>query len=76
MNPFIKALQDYYTAQISESIATLSVYLNSSVGVGDHGDIFGEIKKQLDILDSANSKLETIEKFISVRNPEKTTDAN
>ena len=67
MNPFIKALQDYYVAQISESVATLNVYLNGSVGIGEHSDIFAEIKKHVDVLDSADSKLATLEKYINVR---------
>ena len=50
MNPFIKALQDYYTAQISEAVATLNVYLNTSVGIGEHSDLLGELKKYVDIL--------------------------
>ena len=67
MNPFVKALQDYYTAQISEAIATLNVYLNTSVGIGEHSDILGELKKHIDMLESADGKLAILEKYINVR---------
>lgn len=67
MNPFIKALQDHYLAQISEAVATLNLYLNTSVGIGEHSDILAELKKYVDLLDSASSKLSTLEKYISVR---------
>jgi hypothetical protein len=67
MNPFIKALQDHYTAQISESIATLNVYLTTSVGVGDHSNIFDSILQLVDKVDSADSKLTTLEKYINAR---------
>ncbi len=67
MNPFVKALQDYYTAQISEAIATLNVYLNTSVGIGEHSDILSELKKYVDILESADGKLAVLEKYINVR---------
>lgn len=67
MNPFIKALQDHYLAQISEAVATLNLYLNTSVGIGEHSDILTELKKYVDLLDSASSKLSTLEKYISVR---------
>ena len=69
MNPFVKALQDYYTAQISEAIATLNVYLNTSVGIGEHSDILSELKKYVDILESADGKLAVLEKYINVRPP-------
>lgn len=71
MNPWIKALQDSYAAEISKAIATLNVYLNTSVGIGDHSDIFTEIQKQIDLLDSADSKLATLNKYINVTEPDK-----
>ncbi len=67
MNPFVKALQDYYTAQISEAVATLNVYLNTSVGIGEHSDILAELKKYVDLLESADGKLAVLEKYINVR---------
>ena len=67
MNPFIKALQDYYTAQISEAVATLNVYLNTSVGIGEHSDILAELRKYVDLLESADGKLAILEKYINVR---------
>lgn len=77
MNPFIKALQDHYTAKISESVATLNVYLNSSVGIGEHSDLFAEILKYVEILDGAESKLATLNKYISTESKaEETKKAN
>ena len=65
MNLFVKALHDHYVAEISEAVATLNVYLNNSVGVGEHPDILAEIKKYVDILDGADSKLATLNKYIT-----------
>lgn len=65
MNLFVKALQDHYNSKISEAVATLNVYLNSSVGIGEHPDILTEIKKYIDILDDADGKLATLSKYIS-----------
>ena len=65
MNLFVKALHDHYVAEIIEAVATLNVYLNNSVGVGEHPDILTEIKKYVDILDSADSKLATLNKYIN-----------
>ena len=65
MNLFVKALHDHYVAEISEAVATLNVYLKNSVCVGEHPDILTEIKKYVDILDSADSKLATLNKYIN-----------
>jgi len=65
MNLFVKALHDHYVAEISEAVATLNVYLNNRVGVGEHPDLLAEIKKYVDILDGADSKLATLNKYIN-----------
>lgn len=72
MNLFVKALQDHYASKISEAVATLNIYLNNSVGVGEHPDLFAEILKYVDLLDSADSKLNTLQKYISVNDQNKT----
>lgn len=78
MNLFVKALHDHYTAQISEAVATLNVYLNSSVGVGEHPDLLAEIKRYVDLLDDADGKLETLNKYMndasSVKTEQKTEE--
>jgi hypothetical protein len=65
MNLFVKALQDHYVAQISEAVATLNLYLNNSVGIGEHSDLLAEVKKYVEILDSADSKLNTLNKYLN-----------
>lgn len=69
MNLLLKALNDHYAAQISEAVATLSIYLNSSVGIGEHSDILAELKKYVDLLDDADSKLATLNKYINKQTP-------
>lgn len=64
MNLFVKALQDHYVAQISEAVATLNLYLNNSVGIGEHSDLLAEVKKYVDILDDADGKLNTLNKYL------------
>lgn len=65
MNLLVKALHDHYVSQISEAVATLNIYLNHSVGIGEHSDIMTELKKYIDILDDADSKLQTLNKYIT-----------
>lgn len=69
MNLLFKALNDHYAAQISEAVATLNIYLNNSVGIGEHSDILAELKKYVDLLDDADGKLATLNKYINNSNP-------
>jgi hypothetical protein len=64
MNLLVKALHDHYVSQISEAVAILNTYLHSSVGIGEHSDILAELKKYMDMLDAADSKLSTLNKYI------------
>ena len=73
MNLFVTALQDHYVSQISESVATLNLYLNNSVGIGEHSDILAELKKYMDILDDADGKLNTLNKYLSNQAPQQAT---
>lgn len=74
MNLLVKALHDHYVSQISEALATLNLYLNNSVGIGEHSDILAELKKYMDILDDADGKLNTLNKYIINQPTTKTTE--
>ena len=41
----LDALEDRYTAQISEADATIKIYLENSVGIGEHPQHIDEIDK-------------------------------
>ena len=41
----IQALEDRYNAQISEADATLKIYLENSVGIGEHPQHIDEVDK-------------------------------
>lgn len=76
MNLFLKALHDHYVSQISEAVATLNIYLNNTVGIGEHSDILAELKKYVEILDSADSKLATLNKYINNNSKNDITNEN
>ena len=46
----INALVKVYDANIEKANATIKIYLNSSVGIGEHPNIIDEIDKQVDIV--------------------------
>ena len=59
----IDALEDRYNAQISEADATLKIYLEHSVGIGEHPQHIDEVDKQFEKIATAQEKLEVLEDF-------------
>ena len=59
-NNLVNAAKKKYEAQIEEALATLHIYFNNSVGIGEHSEILEEITKWAGILDTAESTLETL----------------
>ena len=57
---FIEALRKKYEADISVAKATISVYMDKSVGIGEHPQFIHEIDKQLELIASAEEKLKTL----------------
>tara|TARA_R110000851_G_scaffold235917_1_gene388489 strand:- start:186 stop:398 length:213 start_codon:yes stop_codon:yes gene_type:complete len=59
----LNALVDKYEAQISAAHATINIYLESSVAIGEHPQHLDEIDKQLGIIAEAEDKLDSLESF-------------
>ena len=59
----LQALEDRYNAQISEADATIKIYLENSVGIGEHPQHIDEIDKQLQKLVAAQEKLKELQSF-------------
>ena len=59
----LNTLHDKYEAQISAAHATINIYLNSAVGIGEHPQHIDEIDKQLQIIVDAEEKLNILEDF-------------
>ena len=57
---FIEALTKKYEADISVAKATISVYMDKSVGIGEHPQFIHEIDNQLELIASAEEKLKTL----------------
>ena len=64
----LKALEDRYNAQISEADATIKIYLENSVGIGEHPQHIDEIDKLFQKIADAQEKLEAIKDFREPRN--------
>ena len=57
----LEALKKRYEAQIAESIATLNIYVKSSVGIGEHPQHLDEMDKLLQVIVDAEEKIKVIE---------------
>ena len=57
------ALEDRYNAQISEADATLKIYLENSVGIGEHPQHIDEVDKLIEKIANAEEKLIVLQQF-------------
>ena len=58
---FYEALVKKYEAEIEESLATLKVYMNRSVGIGEHSALLTELDKYVSKLAAAEDNLATLQ---------------
>ena len=62
-NVLIQALEDRYNAKISEADATIKIYLENSVGIGEHPQHLDEIDKLLQSIVDSEEKLNALQSF-------------
>lgn len=59
----IDALEKQYQADIAKADATIKVYLENPVGIGEHPQIVEEVDKQISGICKAKEKLEELKNF-------------
>ena len=59
----LEALKARYEAEIAEADATANIYLENSVGIGEHPQHIDEVNKQIEKIAAAREKLEVLEQF-------------
>ena len=59
----LEALEAKYNAQIAEADATITIYLENSVGIGEHPQHIDEIDKQVQKIADAQEKLKVLKDF-------------
>ena len=60
---FIDALKRKYEAEVDIAKATIQIYLDKPVGIGEHAQFAEEIDKQLEAISCACDKIKVIDKF-------------
>ena len=59
----LQALEDKYNAQISEADATIKIYLEKPVGIGEHPQHIDEVDKLIEKIVNAEEKLKILQEF-------------
>ena len=59
----LSALEDRYNAQISEADATLKIYLEKPVAIGEHPQHVDEADKLIEKIANAEEKLKILQEF-------------
>tara|TARA_R100001510_G_C7602792_1_gene168853 strand:- start:450 stop:653 length:204 start_codon:yes stop_codon:yes gene_type:complete len=59
----LDALEKKYEAEISSGEATVKIYLENSVGIGEHPQHIEEVDKQIDKIAQAEEKLKILKSF-------------
>jgi hypothetical protein len=65
----INALRARYEAQKLEALATIDVYMNNAVGVGEHPGIIDILDEQLRKVEEANSLISLVDNLFSTVKP-------
>jgi len=59
----IQALEDRYNAQISEAEATIKIYLEQPVGIGEHPQHVDEVDKLIEKIANAEEKIKVLQEY-------------
>tara|TARA_R100001460_G_scaffold75630_1_gene116749 strand:- start:299 stop:502 length:204 start_codon:yes stop_codon:yes gene_type:complete len=59
----IQALEDRYNAQISEAEATIKIYLEQPVGIGEHPQHVDEVDKLIEKIANAEEKIKVLQVY-------------
>lgn len=74
MNRFYRALEAKYQANIEEALATLDLYFNKPVAVGEHPDILDVLDQYLTKLDDNRGKLATLQNLFAPNEVQQTAE--
>ena len=56
----LEAAKKYYEGLAAEAEVTIDMYLNNSVGIGEHPGVMEELRKQIETLGEARDGIDTI----------------
>tara|TARA_Y100000389_G_C17220204_1_gene392950 strand:- start:91 stop:303 length:213 start_codon:yes stop_codon:yes gene_type:complete len=60
------ALKLKYMSEVQSATATLHIYINNPVGIGEHPQHLEEMDKLVDTIATSQDKLDTLEKIVNL----------
>lgn len=66
VNKLLAATKLHFEAKRLEAIATLDIYFNKTVGIGEHSDLLTETIKWTDVLAASNDAIENLDSFFNM----------
>ena len=60
----MNAVKKHAEGHIAKHVANVEVYLNQSVGIGEHSDIIEAIEQELDEISKYHDQIEVLEKYL------------
>ena len=60
----INAVKKHAEGHIAKHVANVEIYLNQSVGIGEHSDIIEAIEQELDEIAKYHDQIEVLDKYI------------
>jgi hypothetical protein len=61
----VKAARMHAEGELERAKTNIMVYMNQSVGIGEHSDIVEAIQEELDKMASATDRIEMLEKYFA-----------
>jgi hypothetical protein len=61
----LEAVIKHAQGNIAKHKANIDIYLNHSVGIGEHSDIIESIEKELESIDKYQSQIDIIDNYFS-----------
>ena len=62
-NLLLKAVKSHAQGHIDKHVANVEIYLNQSVGIGEHSDIIEAIEIELEEIAKYQDQLDVVEKY-------------
>ena len=69
-NLIIDALEKKYESDISKADATIKIYLENPVGIGEHPEIVQAIEMEIGKMAEAQDKLDTVNQLLNIEDKE------
>jgi hypothetical protein len=70
----LNASKSYYVGLINKHIANVEIYLNKSVGIGEHSDILASIDKEIAEIGKYDDRLSMIIKYLERKQSNETEE--